>query len=141
MKGVGNKRTYLKVVVNLGIMLICLLLCFLVLPRVIFMFMPFVVGWIIALIASPMVRFFEKKLRIKRKAGSAVVIIAAIALVFLGGYFLGLKLTEEIGNFIDELPDMWENTLKDFGEVEEKLTAAGRYLPVDVQDKIGRAHV
>ncbi len=136
MKGVGNKRTYLKVVVNLGIMLICLLLCFLVLPRVIFMFMPFVVGWIIALIASPMVRFFEKKLRIKRKAGSAVVIIAAIALVFLGGYFLGLKLTEEIGNFIDELPDMWENTLKDFGEVEEKLTAAGRYLPMDVQDTI-----
>ena len=65
----GNRRTYLKVLVNLGIMLLLLLVCIFVVPRIIIVFMPFVVGWVIAMIASPLVRFFEKTLKIKRKAG------------------------------------------------------------------------
>lgn len=76
----GQLKTYLKVFVNLGIMLILILGCIFVLPRVLVYFMPFVVGWIIALIASPLVKFFEKSLKIKRKASSAVVIIAVIGL-------------------------------------------------------------
>jgi len=128
-----NRRTYLKVLVNLGLMLALLLVCILVVPRVIIVFMPFVIGWVIALIASPLVRFFEKTLKIKRKAGSAFVIIAVIALVVLAGYFLGVKLTEETVSFINELPDMWESTQQDFTEVGEKLANAGRYLPGAVQ--------
>ena len=57
MSGQGNLRTYLKVFVNIGILLVLLLLCIFVVPRIIIYFMPFVIGWIIALIASPPVRF------------------------------------------------------------------------------------
>lgn len=128
-----NRRTYLKVLVNLGIMLILLLMLIFVVPRIIFVFMPFVVGWVIALIAGPLVKFFEKTLKIKRKAGSAFVIIAVIALVVLAGYFLGVKLTEETAGFFAELPDMWENTLQDFTEVGERLSNANKYLPEAVQ--------
>lgn len=128
-----NRRTYLKVFVNLGIMLTLLLIFIFVVPRLILAFMPFVVGWVIALIASPLVKFFEKTLKIKRKAGSAFVIIAVIALVVLAGYLLGVKLTEETASFISELPDMWESTLQDFTEVGEKLANASRYLPKAVQ--------
>lgn len=103
-----SRRTYLKVLVNLGIMLILLLVFIFVVPRVIIVFMPFVVGWVIALIAGPLVKFFEKTLKIKRKAGSAFVIIAVIALVILAGYLLGMKLAQETASFIGELPDMWE---------------------------------
>lgn len=129
----GSRRTYLKVLVNLGIMLILLLVFILVVPRIIIVFMPFVVGWVIALIASPLVKFFEKTLKIKRKAGSAFVIISVIALVILAGYFLGMKLTQETASFISELPDMWESTLQDFTEVGQKLENASRYLPEAVQ--------
>lgn len=128
-----NRRTYLKVLVNLGIMLILLLMLIFVVPRIIFVFMPFVVGWVIALIAGPLVKFFEKTLKIKRKAGSAFVIIAVIALVVLAGYFLGVKLTEETAGFFAALPDMWENTLQDFTEVGERLSNANKYLPEAVQ--------
>lgn len=128
-----NRKTYLKVLVNLGIMLISLLMLIFVVPRIIFVFMPFVVGWVIALIASPLVKFFEKTLKIKRKAGSAFVIIAVIALVVLAGYFLGVKLTEETAGFFAELPDMWESTLQDFTEVGEKFANANKYLPEAVQ--------
>ena len=51
-----SRRTYLKVLVNLGIMLILLLVFIFVVPRVIIVFMPFVVGWVIALIAGPLVK-------------------------------------------------------------------------------------
>lgn len=128
-----NRRTYLKVLVNLGIMLVLLLMLIFVVPRIIFVFMPFVVGWVIALIAGPLVKFFEKTLKIKRKAGSAFVIIAVIALVVLAGYFLGVKLTEETAGFFAALPDMWENTLQDFTEVGERLSNANKYLPEAVQ--------
>ena len=128
-----SRRTYLKVLVNLGIMLILLLVFIFVVPRVIIVFMPFVVGWVIALIAGPLVKFFEKTLKIKRKAGSAFVIIAVIALVILAGYLLGMKLAQETASFIGELPDMWESTLQDFTEVGQKLENASRYLPEAVQ--------
>ena len=54
MDGKGSRRTYLKVVMNLGIVLALILLCIFVVPRVVIYFMPFVIGWIIALIASPL---------------------------------------------------------------------------------------
>lgn len=136
MEGTGNRKTYLKVVINLGIMLVLLLLCIFVVPRVIIYFMPFVVGWLIALIASPLVGFFEKKVKIKRKAGSAFVIIAVIALVILAGYFLGAKLIEQIADFVADLPDMWESTQEDFVQIGEKLQTAGRYLPDELEAAI-----
>lgn len=133
MDGKENRRTYLKVITNLGIMLALLLICIFVIPRIIIFFMPFVVGWIIALIASPLVGFFEKKVKIKRKASSAFVIIAVIALVILAGYLLGVKLTEQIVDFIGELPQMWESTQHDFEEIGEKLEAASKYLPKELE--------
>ena len=55
-----STETYLKVILNLVTALIVLLLCIFLLPKCIFFFLPFVIGWIISLIASPVVRFFEE---------------------------------------------------------------------------------
>ena len=129
----GRHKTYLKVFLNLGIMLVLLLFCMFVLPRMVIYFMPFVLGWVIAWIASPPVRFFEKKLKIKRMAGSAFVIITVIALVILAGYFLGARLTEQMVDFIGELPNMWEGAQEDLTQIEQKLDAFNKYLPREVQ--------
>ena len=75
--------TYIKVILNLLTALVILLLSIFLLPRAIFFFMPFIIGWMISLIASPLVRFLEEKLRIRRKAVSAFVIIAVLAVVIL----------------------------------------------------------
>lgn len=133
MDGKGSRRTYLKVFMNLGIVLALILLFIFVVPRVVIYFMPFVIGWIIALIASPLVRFFEKKFKVKRKAGSAFVIISVIALVILAGYFLGMKLTEEVVDFVGEVPEMWESTQQDFAEIGHKMENFGKHLPKEVQ--------
>ncbi len=134
----GQLKTYLKVFVNLGIMLLTLFLCFAVLPRIIVYFMPFVVGWIIAMIASPLVRFFEKTLKIRRKAGSAFVIIAVIALVIVAGYFIGVKLIEQIVEFISDMPQLWDAMQLDFSEIGEKLSVAFKYLPKEFQITVNK---
>lgn len=124
--------TYLKVLMNLSIILVLFLLCLFVVPRLVIYFMPFVVGWIIALIASPLVRFLEKTFRIKRKAGSAFAMIAVIALVIFAGYMTCAKLAEQAVKFVSEIPEMWEGVQQDFEQVGEKLAVGMRFLPKEV---------
>ncbi len=132
----NRRRTYFKVFLNLGIMLLILLFCIFLLPRIIIYFMPFVVGWLIGLVASPLVHFFEKRLKIRRKAGTAFVIIAVIALVIVAGYFLSAKLAEQVVNFIGDVPKLWEDAQEDFSEIGDKLSIAYKYLPVELQTAI-----
>lgn len=131
-----NVRTYLKVFVNLAIILVLILLCIFVVPKIIGLFMPFVIGWIISLIASPLVRFFEKTLKIKRKAGSAFVIISVIALVILAGYFVGAKVVEQTAGFVEDIPEMWAGMQQDFDEIGEKLSIYSRYLPAELNQTL-----
>lgn len=129
----GKRRTYLKVFLNLAIILVLILLFIFVVPKIVIYFMPFVMGWIIALIAGPPVHFFEKTLKIRRKAGSAFVIIAVIALVIVGGYLIGARLTEQAVAFITELPEMWEAMQHDLAQMENGLEGAMRFLPKDIR--------
>ena len=76
-------RKYCKAVVNLAVAAVIFLGIVFLVPRAFVFFSPFVVGWIIALIAGPLVRFFEEKVKLKRKIGSAFVIVVVIALVVL----------------------------------------------------------
>lgn len=132
----GKRRTYLKVFLNLAIILVLILLFIFVVPKIVIYFMPFVLGWIIALIAGPPVHFFEKTLKIKRKAGSAFVIIAVIAMVIVGGYLIGARLTEQAVAFVTELPEMWEGMQHDLAQMENGLEGAMRFLPKDIRAAI-----
>ena len=67
---------YLKILVNLLVAVLVIVFLCVILPRLVGFFMPFVIGWIIAMIASPLVRLLEKKLKIVRKHGSMMIIIA-----------------------------------------------------------------
>lgn len=129
-------KTYLKVILNLVTALAILLLCIFLVPKCIVFFMPFIVGWLISLIASPVVRFFEEKFKVKRKAVSAIVIIAVIAVVVLAVYLIGAKLVKEGIGFINEVPKLWEIVLDEFDQVGKSLDVLYVKLPGDVQDKI-----
>ena len=105
----SGSTKYIKAVLNLLTAVVLLLLVIFVLPRLLGFFMPFVVGWIIAMIANPLVRFFEQKIKIRRKAGSAIVIVAVLALVIGLGYLIIAKLVSEGAGFVSELPSIWNN--------------------------------
>lgn len=133
-------KTYLKVILNLVTALIVLLLCIFLLPKCIFFFMPFVIGWIISLIAAPVVRFFEEKLKVRRKGASVIVIVAVLSAVILLVYGIGAKLVKEGISFVNELPMLWEGIMEEFYQVGENLEGVYNRLPEDMQqtlDNIG----
>ncbi len=129
-------KRYSKAVVNLVIAFVLFLLIVWLLPKALVFFSPFVAGWIIALIAGPMVRFFEEKVKIKRKVGSAFVIIVVIALVVLLIYGLGAQLINQVVGLIGALPDMWAGMESDFSNIGRSLSVILERLPEDMQMKL-----
>lgn len=129
-------KRYLKVFMNLLLAVVIILLCVFVVPKVLVFFMPFVIGWIIACVANPLVRFFEDKFMIRRKAGSAVVIIAVIALVILAAYLAVSKLISESIGFLNMLPDLWNTMESDFREIGKNLDVMYSRLPQNMQMSI-----
>lgn len=129
-------KRYSKAVVNLAIAFVLFLLIVWLLPKALVFFSPFVAGWIIALIAGLMVRFFEEKVKIKRKVGSAFVIIVVIALVVLLIYGLGAQLINQVVGLIGALPDMWAGMESDFSNIGRSLSVILERLPEDMQMKL-----
>ena len=129
-------RTYIKALMNLGIAILILLLMIFLLPRVILFFMPFVIGWLIALIANPLVQFFEKKLKIRRKAGTVFVVVAVISLVVLAGYLLGSKIVQETVGLVNELPHIWNSLEEDFRTIGKNLDILYSRFPKEVRESI-----
>lgn len=131
-----SMKKYVKAILNLAIALVILIAVIWLVPKGIVFFMPFIIGWIIALIAGPMVRFLEKKLKIRRKAGSAFVIIAVIGLVVLVGYLIVSNLVRELAGFINDLPQMWDSLQEDFNAIAKNLSVIYDKLPVNIQNTI-----
>lgn len=132
-------KKYVKAILNIGIALVICAGVIWLLPRVLLFFLPFLIGWLIACIAGPMVKFFEEKLKIKRKAGSAVVIILVIGLVILVLYLVLGKLGREIAGFITDLPHLWGSLEEDFNNIGQNMNLILNKLPQDIQGTLNTA--
>lgn len=130
-------RKYNKALVNLAVAAAIFLAAVFLLPRAFVFFSPFVAGWIIALIAGPPVRFFEEKIKLKRKIGSAFVIIAVIAVVVLLIYFIGAQLVSQMAGLIRALPEMWAGMEADLEEIGSRLDVLLSKIPGDTKLKLG----
>lgn len=136
----GSIKTYVKVILNLLTALVMLVLLIFLLPKCIVFFMPFLIGWIISMIASPVVRFFEERLKIRRKGASVIVIVAVLAVVILLVYVVCAQLVKEGISFINELPALWDGIMAELGQVGANLEGIYSKLPLDTQrtlDNIG----
>lgn len=129
-------KKYWKALVNLLVALIILLSIIFLVPKLLVFFLPFVIGGIIALIASPFVRFFEEKVKLKRKASSAFVIILVIGLVVFLLYLLLAKIGHEVVSLINSLPEIWAGMEEDFEEIGANLDIIYRRLPSNIQDSL-----
>lgn len=129
-------KKYCKALANITVALIIFLAFIFLVPKVLVYFLPFVIGWVIALLASPLVRFFEEKVRWKRKASSAFVIVAVIALVVLLLYLIVNKLVKEAIGLINELPVMWAALEADFTDIAKNLSIFYERLPLDLRNSI-----
>ena len=76
-------RKYARIFLNIAVPLMTIYLICVWGPRLLGFFIPFVIGWVVAMIANPLVRFLEKKIRIVRRHSSMVLIVGVLALVIL----------------------------------------------------------
>ncbi|MSS62674.1 sporulation integral membrane protein YtvI [Velocimicrobium porci] len=100
----GNSSIYKKILVDFLIAVITVLILVFLVPKAIRFFMPFVIGWIIAMIANPLVRFLERRVKIVRKHSSVLIIIAALGAVVAILYFGGIFLVRQTMGLISDLP-------------------------------------
>lgn len=131
-----NKKVYLKAIVNICYTVILLLLCLKLLPRLLAFFSPFIIGWIIASLASPIVHFCEEKMKIRRKAGSAFVIILAICLIVFLLYTVIDILVSELSGFSVFLPELWNNINSEILSFGHKMQGLLQMFPKNVQHTI-----
>ena len=108
-----DMKSVIKALANLLFSLVVLLLCIFLIPKLVMIFLPLLIGWVISCIANPLVVFLENKLKIRRKAGTVVVIVAVIAAVSGIGYAAFSILFRQIYGFIKELPQMWALLVND----------------------------
>lgn len=129
-----DERPYWKVIVSLAVSLIGTILFVYVGYRLLAFFMPFVIGWFLAYVASPLVNWLEKRVRIVKKLGSALIIILVLAGVGLLCYFLGSKLWQEIRALIENMPGLYRDLESGFYTVGENLEGVFEMLPKGVQE-------
>lgn len=131
----GIPKKYRKSFANLSLILVIILGCIFIAPKIILLFMPFIIGWFLALLANPLVKFFEEKLKIKRKAGSALVIISVIAGICIFIYALGNRVVNSFIGLLKVIPDMWQDMKIEFVGLSQKWSKVINSLPQEVIDK------
>ena len=136
-----SSTKYLKILFNYIFAIIITALLIFALPWAIGYFWPFVTAAIIAAIANPLVRFLEKKMKIRRKAGSVFVIVLTLAAVVAACYGIVYVLVSEIIGFFTSAPDTWEKVVNSIQSVSDEMNKKYMLLPKGSKDffaKIGQ---
>lgn len=134
----GRKELHKKIITNFLVYLLGILLVIFVVPKLLGFFMPMIVAWVIATIANPMVGFLEKKIKIMRKHGSAVVIIAVLVLVGALLYLAVYATCVEVLSLARELPEAYAQLIINLQHALTVLHERFSFIPNDLQSIIGK---
>lgn len=130
----GDIRPYWKVLVSLVFSLTATVLFIYVGIKAIFYFMPFVIGWILSVIAGPLVTFLEKKLKIMKRLGSAITIILVLALCIGLIYLIISQIWEEISVLIRNFPSMYHDLERGLSQIGTHGNALFERFPEQIQN-------
>lgn len=127
-------KKYTQIILNIVIPLLWIAVLCLLGPKLLGFFMPFVVGWMIAMIANPLVRFLESKVKIVRKHSSVIIVVAVLALVIGLGYFLISRLFMQAVSLARELPELYQMASNEIAEMSVRYESVFRVLPQSLQE-------
>lgn len=129
-----NKRPYWQVAVSLIFSLLATAAFVVIGLKALGFLMPFVVGWVISAIASPLVNWLERRLKIVKKLGSALIVILVLALIVLLLYFAISRLAGEIGDLTKNFPEMYAQLESGLRQIGDTLSGVFAKLPKGVQN-------
>lgn len=128
-----NNRPYWQVALRLLFSLIATVAFVVIGWNLLRFFMPFVIGWIIAAVAAPLVNWLEKRLKIVKKLGSALIVILVLAAIILAVYFGISRLAAEISDLIRNFPEIYAQLETGLGQIGDTLSGIFERLPSGVR--------
>jgi sporulation integral membrane protein YtvI len=132
-------RHYFKIFLNILFPCVSLVLLFWLGPKLIVFFAPFIVGYLLAKLANPLVAFISEKCKVRRKAASAFVIVAVLALLVLVIYGICSFLGKQAAGFLVDLPDMWQAAEVEFSKAAAHFSRLYERLPEDLKVSLSSA--
>lgn len=129
-----NTRPYWKVIVSLIFSLLATAFVVVAGVGLIKFLMPFVIGWVISCIANPVVCWLDKKVKIEKKFGSAIMIVVVLGAVIGVLYLLVSMIVKELGGLISNLPEMYQEIELQLNEIANNLSGILSMLPEGIQN-------
>ena len=103
-------------------------------PWLLKFFMPFVIGLVIALIANPLVRFLERRLRLVHRHSSLLIVAAVLALVIGLIYLVISRTVRAARSFAEYLPQLYETAEAAVRQGLERLGGSMDFLPQSLRE-------
>jgi sporulation integral membrane protein YtvI len=125
---------YIKIAINLILLILGIVFVVFAVPNLIKFFLPFVIGWIISMIANPLVKFLEKKVKIVRKHSSAIIIIAVIAAIVAVIYGIISLIVNQVFSLMNDMPNIYQNIALQFEILSGKLIGIYKILPPSLKN-------
>lgn len=127
---------YTKYAINIIIWVVSLYLVLRFSSVVIAVSLPFILGWLVATIANPLVKFLESKIKIRRTIGSILIIVGVLSLTVLLVYMGIAKLVTEAAGFVNQMPDMSLNLTRDFNAIRESFQNLFETVPPNIKETL-----
>lgn len=122
---------YAKYSANVLLWILTLLFVIFAMPKLIIIALPFILGWLMALIANPLVRWMDRKFNVPRKLSSAIIVLLIFALIVFIIYLLVSKMIFETTNFIAQVPEIYQSFSEDFNVIEQNVARTLNSVPED----------
>lgn len=123
---------YLDMIMELLVITVGAFFLIYVAPKCLGFLWPFVAGWLIAMMAHPVIEYLEKKIRLPKKFGSAILIAVVLTAILAILYFAGRALILQIISFIQGFPDLQQEIQNQFVFFQQKMEHFLRVLPPSV---------
>ena len=137
----NNRELRKKICVHLAVCLAFILIAIFAIPPLFRLCLPLIVAWFIAMIANPLVRFLENKIKIMRKHGTVIVIVLVLALICAAIYGIISFIVVQTSLLIDDLPSVYETVVYNIQQAMSVLHEKINIIPSDVQSMLGKKNV
>ncbi|MDE6615584.1 MAG: sporulation integral membrane protein YtvI [Lachnospiraceae bacterium] len=134
MEEESRTEIYKRICVHLAIVLCGILFIVFVLPRLASFFTPLIIAWIIAMMANPLVRFLEKRIKIMRKHGSAIVIVLVIVAISGLLYAVTAALFTQVSSMFETLPGIYKNVMDNLQQFAFSLHEKYDIIPANIKN-------
>lgn len=130
---------YVRILLNICIPIAAMVLVCTVGVAIVKFFLPFLIGWIIALIAGPLVRVLDKKVKILRSFSSIAIIVVVLGGIIAVICWMVSWLGSQVVDLMENLPSLESTMREQVALLQEKLGGLVVLLPKEISVSVDNA--